>query len=551
MSYTTKVITDTTSDFSNDPQTISENGQPASVVVDNLTANTHYYTKAEIWQNGVYQNVSNIEQFQTLQAGTITLTHQSTERSGSNYVIKFTYTSTYALSSATIKCGTAISAQGTIAGNTITFTFPATNLVDGHTYICTVNAIDIYTEQASVNYGFTHHKLYQLAISGTNSTDTTVECELDYIIDGTFTEGYVEWWNAGDDPSTDQPQGHEYFVDGADTCTISGLTDGTTYKFRATIFYDGYVENTVSNVATATTVVDYDSKYFTITNTGSDSLTVTLIKSNVGQVSDYQPVYVSKNGTSWTAYNPSTEGTSLGTLNVGKKMMLKHTGAMSPLGRIRLGITSNYSTTKIELSGNIASLCFGDNFTGTKTMPDYAYANLFTRINNTITQIDTRNLSFASYTSISNFGMQQMFYESNIVYPPDLSCIIEVGNSGMYETFYGCTLLTTAPKLNNVRSVGNGGFGHTFYGCTSLRTSPKLNNVTTVGGSGMLGMFYGCSRLTIVYAPTITWDTSKTKNWLFNVAASGTVYADSSIINTIPDNEVSGCPSGWTKQLMS
>ena len=53
MAFLTKVITDTSPDFGDNPQTVTENDRPASVEVDGLVANTGYWTKAEIWQNGV------------------------------------------------------------------------------------------------------------------------------------------------------------------------------------------------------------------------------------------------------------------------------------------------------------------------------------------------------------------------------------------------------------------------------------------------------------------------------------------------------------------
>ena len=166
------------------------------------------------------------------------------------------------------------------------------------------------------------------------------------------------------------------------------------------------------------------------------------------------------------------------------------------------------------------------------------------------TSLETRP-DLSSITTVDTQGMQYMFQDcTSLVTPPVLSNITTVGKSGMSYMFYNCTALTTPPDLSNITTVGNYGMSRMFYGCTSLETGPDLSNITSVSSSGMLNMFNGCTSLTKAYAPTIKWDTSKTENWLNGVAASGTLYAKSSIISSIPTKSVNGCPSGWTKQSL-
>ena len=115
--------------------------------------------------------------------------------------------------------------------------------------------------------------------------------------------------------------------------------------------------------------------------------------------------------------------------------------------------------------------------------------------------------------------------------------------SGM---FANCQSLRTAPDLSGLTTVPESGLYSMFSTCTSLTEAPNLIKITDVDNYGMQNMFYGCTYLTTVYAPTITWDTSKTQGWLDGVAASGTLYADASIASTIPTNSTSDCPNGWT-----
>ena len=147
MAYTTKVITDTSPDFDSNPKTITEDGFPYSVEIGNLEANTGYYTKAEIWQDGTLNDTSEVETFQTLKAGSITFTFVSTVRKGDDYVVTYTVSSTYALSSAILTTNNN-NFQGVISGNTITFT--VSGLTQGDTYLYTITAIDIYAETTTV-----------------------------------------------------------------------------------------------------------------------------------------------------------------------------------------------------------------------------------------------------------------------------------------------------------------------------------------------------------------------------------------------------------------
>ena len=734
MAYSVDLIYSKNQDLS-DHSTETESGQPSTMELTNLESNKRYYAKAILKNDGVTEDESDIETFETLAAGTIALDFVSAVRNGNNYVVTYTVSSTYALSSAILSTNNT-DFQGSISGNTIVF--EVSGLTHGDAYLCTVNAIDIYAESATVSGTITTTVINEVTISDVAGNETDVTCYMTYTIESGFTEGFVEYWNENDDPSTAQPQGHSTFVDGETSCKVYDLTPGTTYQFRATIYYGGNVNYVESNVVIAKTAENqYASKYFTVTNTSSTTNTISLKTDD----SSWAPVvYISTdNGTTWQDKTATTEGTALATLDPDGSMIIKHTGAMGNASTVRYCYCTIVPTQNFTVSGNIASLCFGDDFnTGSiLTMPRLAYLGLFTA--NTYL-VSAENLYFGDYTSVSKSGMQQMFqgctslatppnlsnitsvgeysmYQmfqgctslatppvlsnittvgeygmenmfggctslatgpdlskittvgeygmyymfyacTSLATPPDLSNITSVSNYGMYQMFFFCSALTTPPDLSKVTSVGNygmqsmfqkcsslttppvlsnittvGEYGmenmfynckalttppdlrkittvsgsamrsmfynctslttppvlrkittvkyysmssmfqncsalatppdlsnitsvinygmqNMFYGCTSLTTGPNLSNITSVGKQGMNSMFYNCTALKKAYAPNITWDTSKTENWLYYVSASGTLYAKSSIIDSIPTSNVSGCPYKWTKQSL-
>ena len=121
-------------------------------------------------------------------------------------------------------------------------------------------------------------------------------------------------------------------------------------------------------------------------------------------------------------------------------------------------------------------------------------------------------------------------------------------NSGK-QMFYGCTSLEDASGVKFKSGSFDAGY-QMFYGCTSLLATPDMSNITYLSSvNAMFEMYRGCSNLIHVYAPTVTWDTSKTENWLYGVSTSGIFTADDSTLRTVPTSN-SGCPSGWTKSVL-
>ena len=113
---------------------------------------------------------------------------------------------------------------------------------------------------------------------------------------------------------------------------------------------------------------------------------------------------------------------------------------------------------------------------------------------------------------------------------------------GCYSNmFQDCTSLTTAPALP-ATTLANYCYASMLNGCTSLTTAPELP-AETLTESCYSTMFSGCSSLNYVKVGATEWNTSYTMNWLYGVAASGTLLKSHAV--SIPTNNASGVPTGW------
>ena len=526
MAFTTKVITDTSPDFGDNPQVITESGKPASVEVDNLIANTAHWTKAEIWQDGVLNDTSDVETFTTLQAGVITLEYIQAVRSGYGYDVVYRYTSTYAPSSAVLATnGTQF--QGFIDSAQNTVSFWVTGLTAGTAYLTNVTMYDIYAESVTVTGSIVTTVVNEITITDTVASASTVECTLDYILDGGFFEGYLEYWLGTQDPSTEQAQGHFYFNNGDTSVIADGLSEDTEYKFRATVILDDETTEIYSSVVSASTAIDYTTKYFTITNESNANNTISIVNSNY---TNPNPLYWSVDGgTTWNSISFGGGGTTtITTLSSGQSVIFHHTGIM-PSTTTAEGYTFRYpnkfsATENISASGSLHSLAKGTNFRTDKTSSAYQWYGIF---QDCAKLISSKNLIVGtgdgseynigegklhsifyrctSLTEVMDLSMVRRVYTyglcrafrgcTSLVSPPNVSNVTTVDDVGMTGFLRDCSALATPPNLSKLTSVGENGIGEILNGCTSLVSPPDLSNISTVGKTAFMGAFAGCTRL--------------------------------------------------------
>ena len=254
---------------------------------------------------------------------------------------------------------------------------------------------------------------------------------------------------------------------------------------------------------------DYSKDYLTIVSRADNNA----IGWKASNSSNLKTISVSTdNGQTWTDKESSTSGTTLATLNNGDKLLIKGSNTT-----YSTGVYYNYftSTQNFDVSGNIMSLLYGDNFMGETSLSgkNYAFMRLF--YNNTYI-VNAQNLKLPATT---------------------------LATSCYYYMFQGCTSLTNAPALP-ATTLANECYGYMFYGCTSLTSAPALPATTLIENCYM-NMFYGCTSLNYIKCLATNISASNcTYHWVYNVAYNG-LFIKNSNMNSWTTGE-NGIPTYWT-----
>ncbi len=214
-----------------------------------------------------------------------------------------------------------------------------------------------------------------------------------------------------------------------------------------------------------------------------------------------------KNGGSWTSI---TAGDNV-TISVVAGDVVEFKGDNQTYALDR----SNYSgfdggTAIYEISGNIMSLIYGDNFVGKTTMSGtYNFCSLFKQS----MAVSAENLILPA-TTLTNHCYRAMFSKAhNLTASPALPATT-LGEYCYYYMFEECAI-TSAPELRAPTLVSNC-YGNMFTGCRSLN-----------------------------YILCLAVDKSATNcltNWVSRVSSNGTFVKKASLTWT---NGNSGIPTGW------
>ena len=281
-------------------------------------------------------------------------------------------------------------------------------------------------------------------------------------------------------------------------------------------------------------------------------------------------IYYSKDGgATWTSLNPSTGNASYIPVAPGDKVFVKGNSNNYSGCYFTNHVSADTTYSYYDISGNILSLVYGDDFSGqTSTTSNIYFGRLFRGDSSASGGVVNAN-RLKLPTNVSKRCYKQMFeWCSKLVSAPALpattmaeSCYeymfsgctsltaapelpaTDLADDCYRGMFIGCTSLTSAPVLPATTLASNC-YLSMFEGCTSLTTAPTLPATTLVGGC-YSRMFYGCSSLN--YIKCLATDISATlctSNWVYGVASTGTFVKNANMSSwTIGKN---GIPTNWS-----
>ena len=355
-------------------------------------------------------------------------------------------------------------------------------------------------------------------------------------------------------PPTPVPYAEQYltFVAGADNMSV-----GLTYANRNVFQYSVDSGTTWSNLA--------DSGSTTSVNSGqtimfkASGLTVTL-GDGIGTLTPSVSASVQGNVMS-LFYGDDFSGQTTITKNDQFRGLFYHCANLTSAENLILPATS------------LKQYCYGGMFAGctsltsTPVLPataldNYCYRTMFDGCTSlTVTpELPSTTLAQGCYymmfrgctsltttpelpaTTLAENCYQYMFSGcTSLTAAPVLSATTLASNC-YYDMFQNCTSLTTAPELP-ATTLANYCYQSMFENCTSLTTAPELS-ATTLADYCYQAMFRGCTNLnSITCLATDISATYCTRNWVSNVATSGTFVKAASMSNWTTGT--SGIPSGW------
>lgn len=570
MAYSVDIIYSKNQDLSN-PQTETESGKPASVTLENLDSNSTYYTKAVLMVDGTAEAESTVSNFTTLQAGTITLSNPSVVRNGANWVVSYDYFSTYAPSSAVLSADNRVF-QGWIDSSLHTVSFTLNGLSGATTYQTSTTMTDLYGETGTASWSFATDWSGQyftvvnewrdsitVTVENSNSNARTEAVQ-------TSTDNGVTWttYNIYKGSTTNvgtiQPGNGLMMRHSGD---MRYLEINATNNFSVCGNIASLYENTIPSGRTAMPDYAFESLFWTDKLTSAENLyfgsygstgiesctgmfhycsnlTKSPDLSSITTVGNYGLQNMFYGCTSLTAVPDLSHITSVGNYGLGRMFM----GCSALAGTVGLsGVTAVGISGMSEMFANCTSLTGASGLGSVTTAGNMAFQSMFYGCTSLASSPSIPNLASAGQSCFNS-----MFTNcTSLTSVPDLSGLTSAGDYCMNNMFNGCTSITSGPDISGITTAGNSCFAQMFYGCTNLVTGADITGVTTLGTDGVRYMYYNCGRLTTAYAPTITWDTTKAYLWLGNVASSGELYANPSIIASIPNNNTSGCPNNWYK----
>ena len=305
--------------------------------------------------------------------------------------------------------------------------------------------------------------------------------------------------------------------------------------------------------------IDYYSKeYFTIEALENGTMKAYI---NWYSLRGNGNIYYSYNKTDWyTVFEHDENYQCYTNINVIKNQKIYFKGDYLPQYNYNLGGLKFSIDFKFNVSGNILSLVYLDNFQNQEYL--IQQSNLITSSSNS-----TWNYCNWEYNGVRcyhNAGEQytnifgEMFKDNtNLISAGNLVFSMKQVCSGAFSSmFYGCTSLVDFPQFVDGIVCWGDPFSNMFYGCTSLKKVENFSPIFTrhiVGKNGSNSycyrMFYGCSSLNYVKClMTNPYESGTSEpfsmgSWLSGVSQTGTFVKKYGIYWP---NNINGIPSSWS-----
>ena len=209
---------------------------------------------------------------------------------------------------------------------------------------------------------------------------------------------------------------------------------------------------------------------------------------------------------------------------------------------------TNLATAPILPATTLASKCYSNMFSECESLtvaPELPATELYNScydgmFNNCLYLTTAPSLPA---TTLANDCYNSMFNGCRRLATAPALPATTLAESCYFGMFQGCRALTTAPALP-ATTLANNCYRDMFKGCIHLTTAPWLP-ATTLVNNCYYQMFSGCSKLDYVVCLATNISASNcVKNWLSNVAGTGTFVKASNMTSWPSGN--SGIPSGWS-----
>ena len=243
------------------------------------------------------------------------------------------------------------------------------------------------------------------------------------------------------------------------------------------------------------------------------------IPANVNSTYMTSVSYSTDDGENWTTTNvdDTAQTITTPTINAGDKVLWKGVGKQMTKSTYDNNFSYFSSTGNFNVSGNIMSLLYGDEFAKQVVFPSgstYNFCYLF-RNNNKL--ISVENLILPA-TTLTKGCYQSMFSGCTSLATAPILPVTTLANNCYQYMFQGCTSLTTAPVLP-ATTLANSCYYYMFLNCTSLTTAPELP-ATTLEGGCYSSMFKGCTSLTTAPVLPATTLASRCYQFMFEGCTS-------------------------------